>query len=60
MACSTRGDIEGARRASANAKTWCWVATALAIIGVLLNVYFYATGGMAEYQQLLEQMQAAQ
>jgi hypothetical protein len=54
-----QGDIEGARRASANAKTWCWVATALAIIGVLMNIYFYSTGGLAEYQQLLEQMQAA-
>src|SRR5690606_19609087 len=36
-----QGDIEGARRASANAKTWCWVTTA----------------GMAEYQQMMEQMQ---
>ena len=24
-----QGDLEGAQRASANAKTWCWVATAL-------------------------------
>lgn len=55
-----QGDIEGARRASANAKTWCWVATALAIIGLLMNIYFVSTGGMAEYQQMLEQIQAAQ
>ena len=54
------GDIDGARRASANAKTWCWVATALAIIGLLMNIYFVSTGGMAEYQQMLEQIQQAQ
>ena len=33
-----QGDLEGARRSSANAKTWCWVATAFAIIGLLLNI----------------------
>ena len=54
------GDLEGARRASATAKTWCWVATALAIIGLLMNIYFVSTGGMAEYQQMLEQIQQAQ
>ena len=56
----SQGDIAGAQRASATAKTWCWVATALAIIGLLLNIYFYSTGGMAQYQQIFEQMQAAQ
>lgn len=55
-----RGDLDGARRASANAKTWCWVATALAIIGLLINIYMFSTGGMAEYQQMLEQMQQMQ
>jgi len=52
-----QGDVEGARRASANAKTWCWVATALAIIGLLFNIYFFSTGGMAAYMQALEQYQ---
>ena len=52
-----RGDIDGARRASATAKTWCWVATALAIIGLLINIWMFTSGGMAEYQQLMEQMQ---
>ncbi len=52
-----RGDIDGARRASANAKTWCWVTTALAIIGLLINIWMFTSGGMAEYQQLMEQMQ---
>ncbi|MCW1777221.1 CD225/dispanin family protein [Pantoea ananatis] len=28
-----QGDLEGARRASNTAKTWCWVTTALAITG---------------------------
>jgi len=55
-----QGDIAGAQRASANAKTWCWVATALAIIGLLVNIYMFSTGGMAEYQQLIEQMQQMQ
>ena len=55
-----QGDIAGAQRASANAKTWCWVATALAIIGVVWSIYWYSSGGMAQYQQILEQMQPAQ
>ncbi|MBO9715738.1 MAG: CD225/dispanin family protein [Pseudoxanthomonas sp.] len=54
-----QGDIDGARRASANAKTWCWVATALAIIGLLIDIYWFSTGGMDRYQQMLEQLQAA-
>ena len=54
------GDLAGAQRASATAKTWCWVATALAIIGLLINIYYFSSGGVAQYQQLLEQIQAAQ
>jgi hypothetical protein len=45
-----------AQRASNNAKIWCWVTTVLAIIGVLLNIYFY-TIGKAQYMQFLEQLQ---
>ncbi len=56
-----RGDIEGARRASDTAKTWCWVATALAIVGLLWTTYTLTLGGgVAQYQQILEQIQAAQ
>ena len=55
-----QGDIAGAQRASASAKTWCWVATALAIIGVAWTIYWYSSGGMAQYQQILEQIQSAQ
>jgi len=54
-----QGDIDGARRASAQAKTWCWVATALAGIGLLLNIYVFSTGGMEQYMQLMEQAQQA-
>lgn len=55
-----QGDIAGAQRASSTAKTWCWVATALAIIGLIWSIYWYSSGGMAQYQQIMEQMQAAQ
>ncbi|WP_368564147.1 CD225/dispanin family protein [Pseudoxanthomonas sp. UTMC 1351] len=52
-----QGDIDGARRASANAKTWCWVATALAIIGLLINIIMFATGGAETYLQMIQQYQ---
>ena len=52
-----QGDLEGARRASDSAKTWCWVATALAIIGVLINIGFMMMGGSAAYLEQLQQMQ---
>ncbi len=55
-----QGDLEGARRASANAKTWCWVATAFAIIGLLLNIVMLATGGMQQYMDMMQQMQQMQ
>ena len=52
-----QGDIAGAQRASANAKTWCWVATALAIIGLLINIVMFATGGAESYMQMIQQYQ---
>ena len=52
-----QGDLDGARRASDSAKTWCWVATALAIIGVLINIAMFATGGMASYMETMQQLQ---
>lgn len=55
-----RGDYAGAQQASANAKLWAWIATGLCIVGLLLNIWFYSTGGMEQYQLMLEQMQAAQ
>ncbi len=55
-----QGDIEGARRASASAKTWCWVATGLAIVGLLINIGFIATGGMESYMEMMQQYQQNQ
>ena len=55
-----QGDLDGARRASANARIWCWVATGLAIVGLLINIYLFSSGGMAEYQEMLEQVQHLQ
>ncbi len=54
------GDTQGALQASANAKTWCWVTTGLAIFGLLLNVWGFMTGANEQYMQMLQQMQAAQ
>ncbi|MET0581131.1 MAG: CD225/dispanin family protein [Pseudoxanthomonas sp.] len=53
-----QGDIAGAQRASANAKTWCWVATALAIIGLLINIVMFATGGVESYMEMMQQYQS--
>jgi len=52
-----QGDLDGARRASNSAKTWCWVTTALAIVGVVLNIIMVATGGMQSYMEYVNQMQ---
>ena len=54
------GDLDGARRASSNAKTWSIVTTVLAAIGLLINIGFLATGGMTEYMQAVEQIQQMQ
>ncbi len=54
------GDIEGARRASENAKIWCWVATALAIVGVLWSAWWFTTGGMAAFMEQMQMMQNMQ
>jgi hypothetical protein len=53
-----QGDIAGAQRASANAKTWCWVATALAILGLVINIVIFATGGTESYLQMMQQYQS--
>lgn len=55
-----RGDIAGAQRASSTAKTWCWVTTGLAIFGLLLNVWAFATGGTEQYMEMIQQIQQAQ
>jgi hypothetical protein len=54
-----QGDLAGAQRASSTAKTWCWVTTGLCIIGLLWTIYSLTLGGgMAQYQMILDQMQA--
>jgi hypothetical protein len=55
-----QGDVDGARRASDTAKIWCWVATGLAIFGLLLNVWGFMTGANEQYIEMLQQMQQAQ
>ncbi|HEY9254806.1 MAG TPA: CD225/dispanin family protein [Stenotrophomonas sp.] len=52
-----QGDLDGAQRASANAKIWCWVTTALAIVGLIINIVLVATGGMQSYLDYAQQMQ---
>lgn len=55
-----RGDETGALRASGNAKLWCWISTGLCIVGLLWTIYFFSSGGMAQYQMMLEQLEQAQ
>ncbi|HEY0335175.1 MAG TPA: CD225/dispanin family protein [Stenotrophomonas sp.] len=52
-----QGDLEGARRASASAKTWCWITTALAIIGLIVSIVWFAVGGMGSYMEYMQQIQ---
>ena len=52
-----QGDLDGARRASNNAKIWCWVATGMAILGLLINVGYFAMAGSAGYMEMLQQYQ---
>lgn len=54
------GDRDGALKASSNAKTWTLVTAGLAVVGLIINIIWIASGGMAEYQQLIEQLQQAQ
>ena len=53
-----QGDLAGALRASNTAKTWCWIATALAILGLLIQIAVFSTGGLQHYQQMMQQMQS--
>jgi hypothetical protein len=54
------GDRAGAAQASKNAKLWCWITTGLVILGLLLNILTYATGGSDRYREMLEQIEAQQ
>lgn len=54
------GDLAGASEASRNAKLWCWITTGLCILGLLINVIWVATGGPAQYMEMIQQMQQLQ
>ena len=47
------GDIPGAQRASATAKTWAIVASVLAVIGILLSIFMFMSGGMSAYMDAM-------
>ncbi|HEY0505913.1 MAG TPA: CD225/dispanin family protein [Lysobacter sp.] len=51
------GNEIGAQQSSRNAKLWCWITTGLCILGLLWTVYFISSGGMARYQQLMEEIE---
>ena len=51
-----QGDLDGAKRASNNARLWCWVATGLAILGLLYNIIWIAAGGLDSIEQILQQL----
>lgn len=52
------GDRAGAEQSSKNAKLWAWITTGLVILGLLLNVVSYATGGSERYRAMLEQIES--
>lgn len=54
------GDRAGAEDASRKAKLWAWITTGLVILGLVLNIVSYATGGSERYRQMLEQIEAQQ
>jgi len=53
----SQGDLEGARRASKNARIWAWVTTGLLILGIVVFVISLATLGVDGYMQQMEQFQ---
>lgn len=56
----TAGDLAGAKRASDTAKLWCWITTGLCILGLLINIVWVMSGGVAQYQEMLQAIEAAQ
>ncbi|TCZ85020.1 CD225/dispanin family protein [Lysobacter sp. N42] len=55
-----RGDYVAAQRASSNARLWCWITTALNILGLLWVSYVVATGQWGDMMEQFEAMQAMQ
>ncbi|MBU8977664.1 MULTISPECIES: CD225/dispanin family protein [unclassified Lysobacter] len=54
------GDEAGAWVASGRAKLWCWITTGLTILGLCWTIYFFTSGGMSQYQQMLQELEQAQ
>ena len=54
------GDEAGAWIASRRAKLWCWITTGLTILGLCWTIWFISAGGMAQYQQMLQELENAQ
>jgi len=54
------GDEAGAWVASRRAKLWCWITTGLTIIGLCWTIWFISAGGMAHYQQMMQELEQAQ
>ncbi|ROU04520.1 CD225/dispanin family protein [Lysobacter enzymogenes] len=55
------GDEAGARRASEQAKLWCWIGTALVAVSLLWTILsFFIEGASFMSQEFLEQVRRAQ
>lgn len=54
------GDAAGAMRASSTAKTWAIVATVLAVLGIIINIWWRMSGGQEAMMEQLQQMQQMQ
>lgn len=55
------GDIDGARQASNNAKTWSIVASVLAVLGLVINIGLITSmGGVDGYMDWVQNMQQMQ
>ncbi|HVK50786.1 MAG TPA: CD225/dispanin family protein [Pseudoxanthomonas sp.] len=51
-----QGDIDGAWRASRNAKIWNWVTTGITIVGVSLGIIYLMAVGVDGYMQAIEEL----
>lgn len=51
------GDYAGAETSAKNAKTWSYIAIALGIIGVILNVIYFAVLGSDGYMEMIKNYQ---
>ena len=51
------GDFGGAVSSANNAKTWSYIAIALGVIGIILNVVYFAMLGSDGYMEMIESYQ---